>query len=565
MTRILSKNVLLAAILLLALAGYVGLFEVRSGAAKPHQAPPPAAGSTRNSNSAANSLTRLNSTSDGEVQIIVTSYQGGQISSRIIATVANPTEITADASSAADPMQTAAAGDIVFSQIYGSGGNPGSTFQNNYIELFNRTNNVIDFGGWPIYITTATGTFNQSIAFVSSRGIAIGAHRYVLIRFGPDSTNGAPLPNPDFVVPFSSPIPGIPPTNLSPSGKVFLAAPGTGLIGSTCPLPNSSIVDFVGYGSTANCFEGTGPAAATDNTTAALRKSGGFTDTENNANDFLAGTPNPRNSFSAENNPIDDAEFFVRQHYSDFLNRQPDPSGLAFWIDQITSCSTDQTCVEIRRINVSAAFFLSIEFRETGYLVERLYKTSYGDSMGTSTIGGTPHQLVVPIIRFNEFLPDAQLIGQGVIVGQPGWEQVLENNKQIFIDQFVQRSRFTTAFPLSMTALQFVDALNANAGGVLSQVEHDQLVNELATNAKTRAQVLRAIAEDADLDNAEKNRAFVLMQYFGYLRRNPNDPPDLDYSGYDFWLTKLNQFNGNFVNAEMVKAFILSAEYRQRF
>ncbi|PYS73263.1 MAG: hypothetical protein DMF69_05295 [Acidobacteria bacterium] len=57
----------------------------------------------------------------------------------------------------------------------------------------------------------------------------------------------------------------------------------------------------------------------------------------------------------------------------------------------------------------------------------------------------------------------------------------------------------------------------------------------------------------------------MLMQYFGYLRRNPNDPQDTDYTGYDFWLTKLNQFNGNAVNAEMVKAFILSGEYRHRF
>jgi hypothetical protein len=73
------------------------------------------------------------------------------------------------------------------------------------------------------------------------------------------------------------------------------------------------------------------------------------------------------------------------------------------------------------------------------------------------------------------------------------------------------------------------------------------------------------VAEDVDLFNAESNRAFVLMQYFGYLRRNPNDVPDSDYTGFDFWLTKLNQFNGNFINAEMVKAFITSNEYRQRF
>jgi hypothetical protein len=171
----------------------------------------------------------------------------------------------------------------------------------------------------------------------------------------------------------------------------------------------------------------------------------------------------------------------------------------------------------------------------------------------------------VPIIRLNEFLPDTQEIGLGVVVGQGDWQLQLDNNKAAFTTEFVQRSRFTTAFPNTMTAAQFVDALNANAGNPLSQSERDQLVNDLFMNVKTRAQVLRAVAEDPDLNSAEFNRAFVLMQFFGYLRRNPNDPQDTDYTGYDFWLTKLNQFNGNFLNAEMVKAFISSSEYRQRF
>ena len=171
----------------------------------------------------------------------------------------------------------------------------------------------------------------------------------------------------------------------------------------------------------------------------------------------------------------------------------------------------------------------------------------------------------MPIVRFKEFLLDTQQISKGVVVLQPGWEAVLETNKQAFTAEFVQRSRFTTAFPQSMTPAQFVDMLNANAGNPLSQSERNQLVNELSTNAKTRAQVLRAVAEDSDLNSAEFNRAFVLMQYFGYLRRNPNDPQDTDYTGYDFWLTKLNQFNGNFIQAEMVKAFISSIEYRGRF
>jgi N-acetylneuraminic acid mutarotase len=252
-------------------------------------------------------------------------------------------------------------------------------------------------------------------------------------------------------------------------------------------------------------------------------------------------------------NPIDDPQFFVRQHYLDFLNREPDQAGLAFWTNEITSCGTDQQCIEIKRINVSAAFFLSIEFQETGYLLYRMYKAAYGDMPGAP----------VPLTR-QEFLPDTQQIGQGIVVGTPGWEQQLENNKYSFASEFVSRSRFTTAFPQGMTPEQFVDALNSNAGGVLSQGERDQLVSELASGAKTRAQVLRSVAEDTDLARNEFNKAFVLMQYFGYLRRNPSDAPDTNFAGYDFWLNKLNLFGGNFVNAEMVKAFITSIEYRNR-
>jgi len=276
-------------------------------------------------------------------------------------------------------------------------------------------------------------------------------------------------------------------------------------------------------------------------------------------------------------NPVKNASFnnafFVRQHYLDFFNRAPDSSGLNFWTGQLNACEnvplpggfTDaQQCREIRRINVSAAFFLSIEFQQTGYLVERLYKVAYGDAVGTSTFP-SPHQLSVPIVRLNEFLPDTQAIGKGVIIGQTGWEQALENNKQALIAEFVLRSRFTTAFPGSMTPAQFVNQLNLNSGGALSQAERDQLVADLTSGARNRAQVLRAVAEDSTLFAAETNRAFVLAQFFGYLRRNPNDTPDSDYTGYGFWLDKLIQFNGNFVNAEMVKAFIVSEEYQGRF
>jgi len=253
-------------------------------------------------------------------------------------------------------------------------------------------------------------------------------------------------------------------------------------------------------------------------------------------------------------NEIDDAQFFVHQHYRDFLNREPDAEGLAFWTNEIAECGIDRECTEGKRVNVSAAYFLSIEFQQTGYLVYRTYKTAFGNSPDAP----------VPL-KLNEFLPDTQEIGQGVVVNQSGWETVLEKNKQAFTAEFVQRPRFAAAFSLTMTAEEFVDKINNNAGNMLSQTERDHLVSDLGSGTKTRAEVLRAVAENPDLVSAEFNRAFVLMQYFGYLRRDPNAGPDADYAGYNFWLGKLNQFDGNYAEAEMVKAFLVSNEYRQRF
>ena len=260
----------------------------------------------------------------------------------------------------------------------------------------------------------------------------------------------------------------------------------------------------------------------------------------------------------------------VRSHYLDFLNREPDTSGFNFWTDVLKHCTPKPGCQEGKQIDVSAAFFLSTEFQKTGYLVERFYKVAYGDATGNSTFGGA-HQLPVPAVRLVEFLKDAKRIGQGLVVLQPGWEQVLANNQQAYALEFVQTSRFITSFPTTMTPTQFVDRLNHNAGDVLSSAERTTAINLFGaagdtSNTRVRAQVVRQVAEDQDLYDAEFNRAFVLAQYFGYLRRNPNDAPEstLDYTGYDFWLRKLNQFNGNYGNADMVKAFLSSGEYRRR-
>jgi probable HAF family extracellular repeat protein len=265
-------------------------------------------------------------------------------------------------------------------------------------------------------------------------------------------------------------------------------------------------------------------------------------------------------------NPIDNSSDFVRQHYHDFLNREPDADGLAFWVSGIESCGSDAACREAKRINTSAAFFLSIEFQETGYFAYRAYKAAYGDATSLGVEG------TVPAVRLNEFLPDTRRIGEGVVVGPAGWDLKLEANKNAYMLEFVSRQRFTDAYPATMTPAAFVDALYTNAGVTPSAAERQAAIGEFgaaatSADAPARARALRRVAEHAALVQAELRRAFVLMQYYGYLRRNPDDAPEpgLNFGGWNFWLGKLNEFNGDPVRAEMVKAFLDSAEYRNRF
>ncbi|HEX8559519.1 MAG TPA: TIGR03118 family protein [Pyrinomonadaceae bacterium] len=412
-------------------------------------------------------------------------------------------------------------------------------------------------------------------------------------------------------------------------------------------------------------------------------------------------------------NPIDEPGFFVRQHYLDFLNREPDAAGLAFWTNEITACGADAACVENKRVNVSAAFFLSIEFQQTGFLAYRTHRAAFGESAS-----GSP----APVL-YGNFMRDTQALQKGFVFGQPGADAVLEANKAAYFAEFVTRPEFVSKYPAGMTNEQYVDALLASAnltpaevrlfvvqmtnsqepgavvpttstgdprpasfgtarfqfnqaqtamtfsasvnnidvtgaqtadlndnltaahihagpavapgvngpvvwgffgapfndnnpndqvffpsggvGGVfrgkwdapegngttlaaqLSNLREgrayinfhtrqfpggeirgnfpaadafrNSLVAGLNGATETRATVLRRVAEAEEMQAREFNRAFVAMQYFGYLRRDP------DTAGFNFWLGKLNAFNGDFIAAEMVKAFISSAEYRQRF
>jgi len=263
-------------------------------------------------------------------------------------------------------------------------------------------------------------------------------------------------------------------------------------------------------------------------------------------------------------NPIDDNATFVGQHYHDFLNRQADPDGQAFWTAQLDACGGDAACLDRKRVDVSAAFFLSIEFLNTGYFVIRVDEAASG---------GQPSGL-----DYFDFLGQAQEVGRGVVVGQPGYEALLEANKQLYAQKVVQSPAFQTAHG-GQDAAHYVDSLFANTGATPTQAERDAALAAFGSgDAAGRVAALRSVVESGSVYNKLYNPSFVLMQYFAYLRRNPASAPDTNLDGYNFWLNKLNSFTqpgedardervalARVRRAEMIRAFLLSAEYRGRF
>ncbi len=230
-------------------------------------------------------------------------------------------------------------------------------------------------------------------------------------------------------------------------------------------------------------------------------------------------------------NPIEQPQFFVRQHYADFLNREPDSGGLGYWSGRISECGPNEDCIRDRRIAVSAAFFIEAEFQETGNYVYRLYKSSLGRRPG-----------------YGEFMPD-----RGQLVEGPD----LLSNKIRLSDEWVQRPEFLERYPTLLSAFEYVNRLMDTAGLFPYASERQRLVNEMLSG-KTRAQVLRDVVEFTEFRQREYNNAFVLMQYFGYLRRDP------DQGGYDFWLNVLNNRAPDNYRS-MVCAFLTSAEMQSRF
>ena len=179
------------------------------------------------------------------------------------------------------------------------------------------------------------------------------------------------------------------------------------------------------------------------------------------------------------------------------------------------------------------------------------------------------------------FLRDQREIADGVIVGQGNWQDQLNTNKQNYLVDFVTRPEFTSkpSFAPGVSAATYVDALFANSGATPTTAERNAAISAYGSgDTAGRAAALKSVIEGGSVFNKLYNDAFVLMQYYGYLRRNPDDAPDNNFSGYDFWLAKLNSFSqpgedmrddsqafNRAKRAEMVRAFIESVEYRERF
>ena len=236
--------------------------------------------------------------------------------------------------------------------------------------------------------------------------------------------------------------------------------------------------------------------------------------------------------------PLDDAAFFVRQHYRDFLGRSADLNGVDYWTTQITQCGADSECIRARRIDVSAAFFAETEFQETGSFVYRLYK---------SALGRRP--------EFKEFLS-----GRARVVATPS----LQANKQSFAEDFLQRPEFIRKYPRSMSAAQFVDSLldtASRSSGVSLSAQRTSLLALHNDADSGRIAIIRQLADSEAFAQAEYNRAFVLMQYFGYLSRDP------DERGLAFWVNVLQNRPATDPRSyqAMVCSFLSSAEYQLRF
>ncbi|HEV2802221.1 MAG TPA: PQQ-dependent sugar dehydrogenase [Pyrinomonadaceae bacterium] len=263
------------------------------------------------------------------------------------------------------------------------------------------------------------------------------------------------------------------------------------------------------------------PAGATSSTPSAPRTTVTIIDNDS------ANAPNP--IYESFRTP-----FFVRQQYLDFLSREPDPAGLAAWLRVLRECSDVNNNPACDRITVSSSFFRSIEFQLKGYFVYLFYKVSLGR-----------------IPRYAEIIPD-----MASVTGATA-EEVFAK-RDAFANNWLTRTEFKTLYPETLTPTAYVDRLLQTAGVTLSgTTTRETLIADLQAGRRTRAEVLRAIVEHPSVEAKEFNEAFVAMQYFGYLRRDP------DPEGYRNWLNYLKANPNDF--RTMVRGFLYSTEYFLRF
>lgn len=296
---------------------------------------------------------------------------------------------------------------------------------------------------------------------------------------------------------------------------------------------------------------------------------------------------------TATTNPINDsAEYFVRQQYRDFLNRDPDASGFAFWVGEynrrVGACNSTTTagttqrtgCVASARATISLSFFLSVEYQQTGYLVYRAYDVAFARVGTPRPARGQSVQQTA--ITYDEYQFETQTISRGIVTTNAAGEAsinqaTLEANTVAFFRDLVQRPAFVARFPASAGAQAYVGALFDNAGITPTAAERQAAIDAFGSGGvEGRAAALRAVANNDQEYQREFNRAFVLQEYIGYLRRDP------DIAGYNFWLNKLDAAStataidrtnvprdaeaiGRIQRAEIIESFIRSCEYQRRF
>jgi hypothetical protein len=183
---------------------------------------------------------------------------------------------------------------------------------------------------------------------------------------------------------------------------------------------------------------------------------------------------------------------------------------------------------------------LVTEFERWGFPLYRLYKVAYGR-----------------MPRYDEFIAAAQTTGRGVVLFGTDWEQHLQSNFRSFAENLTERPPFKKEFA-GKTAEQYVDQLFSNAGLRPNESDRTALIEGLTSRAETRASVLLKVSANEMLIQHDSNTALLLLHYFGYLRRNPDDPPDNGWSGFNFWRAELEKGGPE----RVTRGFMLSGEYK---